>query len=60
MVECLERQADFSTKDRAYCGSLLSAVLIQNMPFLTDVVFTLLQKLISRAATEKQPQLMLR
>lgn len=60
MVDCLESQPTFSAQDRVYVGSLLTAALSKNMQYLTDIVISLLRCLISRAATEKHPQLMLR
>ncbi|KAL1242573.1 Plexin-B [Trichinella spiralis] len=59
-VRTLEGQSSFAAPDKVYVGSLLTAALMNNMQYLTEVVIALLRQLIARAGLEKHPQVMLR
>ncbi|KRY75288.1 Plexin-B, partial [Trichinella pseudospiralis] len=59
-VRTLEGQPSFAAPDKVYVGSLLTAALMNNMQYLTEVVIALLRQLIARAGLEKHPQVMLR
>ncbi|KRY12572.1 Plexin-B [Trichinella patagoniensis] len=59
-VRTLEGQPSFAAPDKVYVGSLLTAAMMNNMQYLTEVVIALLRQLIARAGLEKHPQVMLR
>uniref|UniRef100_A0A915K3C8 Uncharacterized protein n=1 Tax=Romanomermis culicivorax TaxID=13658 RepID=A0A915K3C8_ROMCU len=60
LIECLEKQNSINSYDKSYIGSLLTIILAQNMEYFTDILFSLLKKLIAKTVQEKNPQLMLR
>ncbi|KFD65944.1 hypothetical protein M514_03899 [Trichuris suis] len=60
LIKALEAQPTFAAPEKVYVGSLLTAALMNNMQYLTEVVMALLRRLISKCAQSKHPQLMLR
>ncbi|XP_012278173.1 plexin-B isoform X2 [Orussus abietinus] len=59
-VETLEAQKDFNIRDKVNVASLLMIVLMSKMEYATDVLMSLLLRLIDKAVNTKHPQLMLR
>lgn len=59
-VETLEQQKSFNIRDKVNVASLLMVVLMNKMEYATDILKSLLLRLIERAVHQKHPQLMLR
>merc|ERR1719242_1441748 len=59
-IETMEKQKSFTIRDRVYFASLLSIILMTKMEYFTDILRTLLLKLVEKGLTSKHPQLMLR
>ncbi|XP_043224973.1 plexin-B-like [Amphibalanus amphitrite] len=60
VIDTMERQKDFSIRDRVTVASLLTVILMTNMEYLTTVLHQLLVRHISRIARSRHPHLMLR
>ncbi|QQP35343.1 PlexinBlike, partial [Caligus rogercresseyi] len=60
LLDTLEKQPSFSIADRVYFASLLTVATMTNMEYLTDILRTLLLRLIERSLSSRHPQLMLR
>ncbi|XP_068152091.1 plexin-B [Drosophila tropicalis] len=60
-IETLEAQrSSFSIRDRVNVASLLMVVLMNKMEYATEILKSLLLRLIDKSLTSKHPQLMLR
>ncbi|XP_059620883.1 plexin-B [Phlebotomus argentipes] len=59
-IETLESQKSFNIRDKVNVASLLMIVLMNKMPYATDILKCLLLRLIDKSVTSKHPQLMLR
>merc|ERR1719410_1213983 len=59
-IETMEKQKSFTIRDRVYFASLLSVILMTKMEYFTDILRTLLLKLVEKSMTSKHPALMLR
>ncbi|XP_058804816.1 LOW QUALITY PROTEIN: plexin-B [Phymastichus coffea] len=59
-IETLESQADFNIRDKVNVASLLMVVLMGKMEYATDILMSLLLRLIDKSVNSKHPQLMLR
>ncbi|XP_052127793.1 plexin-B [Frankliniella occidentalis] len=59
-IETLEAQKSFNIRDKVNVASLLMVVLMNKMEYATDVLRSLLLRLIEKSVGTKHPQLMLR
>ncbi|GLH11402.1 Uncharacterized protein GBIM_16186 [Gryllus bimaculatus] len=59
-IETLEAQKSFNIRDKVNVASLLMVVLMGKMEYATDVLCSLLLRLIDKSVCTKHPQLMLR
>jgi hypothetical protein len=59
-IETLESQKDFNIRDKVNVASLLMVVLMSKMEYATDILMSLLLRLIDKSVNTKHPQLMLR
>lgn len=59
-IEILEAQKNFNIRDKVNVASLLMVVLMGKMEYATDILKSLLLRLIEKSVTMKHPQLMLR
>ncbi|CAG0883074.1 unnamed protein product [Cyprideis torosa] len=59
-IESLEAQKSFSIRDKVNVASLLMVILMNKMDYATDVLRSLLLRLIDQSVGSKHPQLMLR
>jgi len=59
-IETMERQKSFTIRDRVNFASLVTVILMSKMEYCTDILRTLLLKLVEKGLTSKHPQLMLR
>merc|ERR1719391_1226100 len=59
-IETMERQKSFTIRDRVNFASLLTVILMSKMEYCTDILRSLLLKLVEKSLTSKHPQLMLR
>jgi len=60
LIDTVERQPSFGIRDRVNFASLLSIVLMTKMDYFSDVLKTLLVRLMDRSLCSRHPQLMLR
>lgn len=60
LIDTVERQPSFGIRDRVNLASLLSIVLMTKMDYFSDVLKTLLTRLMDRSLAARHPQLMLR
>jgi len=60
VVDTMERQKDFTIRDRVTVASLLTVILMTNMEYMTTVLHELLVRHIARISRSKHPHLMLR
>uniref|UniRef100_A0A336MLE9 CSON001779 protein n=1 Tax=Culicoides sonorensis TaxID=179676 RepID=A0A336MLE9_CULSO len=59
-IETLEQQKTFNIRDKVNVASLLMITLMNKMEYATDILQSLLLRLIDKSVTSKHPQLMLR
>lgn len=59
-IETLEAQKNFNIRDKVNVASLVMIILMNKMEFATDILKSLLLRLIDKSVTSKHPQLMLR
>ncbi|XP_053671423.1 LOW QUALITY PROTEIN: plexin-B [Anopheles nili] len=59
-IDTLEAQKTFSIRDKVNVASLLMIVLMNQMDYVTDILKSLLLRLIDKSVMTKHPQLMLR
>ncbi|XP_069694417.1 plexin-B isoform X10 [Periplaneta americana] len=59
-IETLEAQKSFNIRDKVNVASLLMVVLMGKMEYATDILRSLLLRLIDKSVGTKHPQLMLR
>ncbi|RZC36560.1 plexin-B [Asbolus verrucosus] len=59
-IEILESQKSFNIRDKVTVASLLMVVLMGKMEYATDILKSLLLRLIDKSVNTKHPQLMLR
>ncbi|XP_049538871.1 plexin-B [Anopheles darlingi] len=59
-IDTLEAQKTFSIRDKVNVASLLMIVLMNQMDYVTDILKSLLLRLIEKSVMTKHPQLMLR
>ncbi|XP_053684363.1 plexin-B isoform X2 [Sabethes cyaneus] len=59
-IDTLEAQKSFSIRDKVNVASLLMIVFMNKMDYATDVLKSLLLRLIDKSVVSKHPQLMLR
>uniref|UniRef100_A0A182NZN8 Sema domain-containing protein n=1 Tax=Anopheles epiroticus TaxID=199890 RepID=A0A182NZN8_9DIPT len=59
-IDTLEAQKTFTIRDKVNVASLLMIVLMNQMDYVTDILKSLLLRLIDKAVMTKHPQLMLR
>lgn len=59
-IETLEAQKSFNIRDKVNVASLVMIVLMNKMEYATDILKSLLLRLIDKSVTSKHPQLMLR
>ncbi|PNF17829.1 hypothetical protein B7P43_G05798 [Cryptotermes secundus] len=59
-IETLEAQKSFNIRDKVNVASLLMVVLMGKMEYATDILRSLLLRLIDKSVLTKHPQLMLR
>jgi len=59
-IDSVERQKSFSIRDRVNFASLLTIILMTKMEYCTDILRSLLSRLIEKSLSSKHPQLMLR
>ena len=60
LIDTVERQPSFGIRDRVNLASLLSIVLMTKMDYFSDVLKTLLVRLMDKSLCSRHPQLMLR
>uniref|UniRef100_A0A0K2UN22 PlexinBlike [Acyrthosiphon pisum] n=1 Tax=Lepeophtheirus salmonis TaxID=72036 RepID=A0A0K2UN22_LEPSM len=60
LIDTLEKQPSFSIRDRVNFASLFTVATLTNMEYLTDILRTLLLRLIEKSLQTRHPQLMLR
>ncbi|XP_017776948.1 PREDICTED: plexin-B [Nicrophorus vespilloides] len=59
-IETLECQKTFNIRDKVNVASLLMVVLMNKMEYATDILKSLLMRLVEKSVNTKHPQLMLR
>jgi len=59
-IETVEKQKSFTIRDRVNFASLLTVILMTKMEYCTDILRSLLMKLVEKSLSSKHPQLMLR
>jgi len=59
-IETMEKQKSFTIRDRVNFASLLTIILMTKMEYCTEILRSLLLKLVEKSLTSKHPQLMLR
>ncbi|XP_052902488.1 plexin-B [Anopheles moucheti] len=59
-IDTLEAQKTFTIRDKVNVASLLMIVLMNQMDYVTDILKSLLLRLIDKSVMTKHPQLMLR
>ena len=60
LLRSMEDNRNFSVRDRCNVASLLTVALFGDMPYLTEVLFELLEELINRNITRNTSKLLLR
>ena len=60
MLHAMEDNRNFSVRDRCNVASLLTVALYTDMPYLTEVLFELLEELINKNITRNTSKLLLR
>lgn len=59
-IEILEQQKSFTIRDKVNVASLLMIVMMNKMEYATDILKSLLLRLVDKSIMSKHPQLMLR
>ena len=60
LIDTVEKQPSFGIRDRVNFSSLLSVVLMTKMDYFSDILKTLLVRLMDKSLCSRHPQLMLR